>query len=346
MKCLFRFVVALSVVAATQPAMAREQIRAVGSSTVYPFVTVAAEQFGMGGKFRTPIVEATGTGGGIKLFCEGVGLTTPDIVNASRGIKDSEVEMCAKNGVTDITEIPIGYDGIVLAYKKGLPPLKLTKKAIFLALAREVPDASGALVKNNYKRWNEVDASLPDSPIEVYGPPPTSGTRDAFVELVMEKACEQFPAFTKATPDAKLRQKKCHLIREDGVYVDAGEDDNIIVQKVFSNEKALGILGYSFLEENGGKIQAAAIEGVLPTFESIESEQYSVSRSMYVYAKTQHVGQVPGILEFLEELTSENAIGPDGYVLSKGLLPLHDKARRTVRATVKKLIDEQKKAAN
>lgn len=325
----------LSVVA--HPALARDQIRIVGSSTVYPFVTAAAEQFGQAGGFKTPIVESTGTGGGLKLFCEGVGDATPDIANASRPITDSEKELCAKNGVKDIAEIQIGYDGIVVANKKSAQQFTLSKKQLFTALARELPGKDGALAKNAYQTWKDVDASLPAQPIEVYGPPPTSGTRDAFVELVMEKGCAEFAEFAKAYPDEKERKKRCHLLREDGRYIDSGEDDNVIVQKLASNDKALGILGYSFYEENASKIQANAIDGVTPDFATIESGKYGVSRSLYVYVKKQHIGQVPGIAEFAKELTGESALGTDGYMVAKGLLPLKENDRKASRATAAKL---------
>ncbi len=334
---IFPSLALFSCLAFAPPTLAREQIRAVGSSTVYPFVTVAAEQFGQGGKFRTPIVESTGTGGGFKLFCEGVGENTPDFANASRQITDSERDLCKRNRVTDIAEIAIGYDGIVLAAKKGTPILNISKKTLFLALAREVPDAGGKLVKNFYQTWNEIDSSLPKNPIEVYGPPPTSGTRDAFVELAMEKGCEQIKEFEKAYADEKTRKKMCHLLREDGKFVEAGEDDNIIVQKLFSNEKALGILGYSFVEENSGKVQPSRIDGVLPSFDSIESGKYSVSRSLFVYAKKQHIGMVAGVAEFLKELTSENAIGEDGYITERGLLPLGDADRKKMREIIRSM---------
>lgn len=328
---------AISIITISCNANAREQIRTVGSSTVYPFVTVAAEQFGQGGKFRTPIVESTGTGGGFKLFCEGLGDKTPDIANASRPITDSEKELCKKNGVTDIAEISIGYDGIVLATKKGTQLVDISRKTIFLALARELPDANGKLQKNHYQTWNEIDPALPKTEIAVYGPPPTSGTRDAFVELVMEKGSEQVAGFAKAYPDEKLRKKSSHLLREDGKYVDSGEDDNIIVQKLFSNETAFGILGYSFVEENTGKVQSSKIEGVLPSFETIENGKYSVSRSLYMYVKKQHIGKVAGIAEFLKEMTSENAIGAEGYVTERGLLPLNEVEQKKMREAVKKL---------
>lgn len=323
-------------------AEAREQIRAVGSSTVYPFVTVAAEQFGQGGKFKTPIIESTGTGGGFKLFCEGIGEKYPDINDASRRITDSETGLCHKNDIENPIEIPIGYDGIVLANKKGAPQLHLSKKAIFLALARELPDAGGKLIKNPYKTWHEIDKNLPDSPIEVYGPPPTSGTRDAFVELVMEKGCEQVPEFAKIYPDEKMRKKYCALLREDGAFIDAGEDDNVIVQKLSTNEKALGILGYSFVEENTSKVQPSKIEGVLPSFSSIETGKYGVSRSLYVYVKREHIGKIPGMAEFVRELISESAIGEEGYVTERGLLPLRAEERAKMREEIKNKLKNQR----
>jgi phosphate transport system substrate-binding protein len=313
------------------PAFARDQIRAVGSSTVYPFASAAAEQFGQGGKFKTPIVESTGTGGGFKLFCGGIGADTPDISNASRPITDSEKENCKKNGVTKVVEVPIGYDGIVIANAKGAAGFNLTKKQIFMALARQLPDKDGKLVANSYQKWNEIDPKLPVQTIDVYGPPPTSGTRDAFVELAMEEGCKAFPEFTKAYPDEKERKKSCGLMREDGRYIDAGEDDNMIVQKLVSNKTALGIFGYSFLEENKSKVQGSKLDGVEPTMENIESDKYKLSRSLYIYVKGDHLGKIAGISEFANEIVSEGAIGADGYLTSKGLLPLHDKDKKLAR---------------
>lgn len=312
-------------------AQARDQIRVVGSSTVFPFVSAAAEQFGQGGKFKTPIVESTGTGGGFKLFCSGEGEATPDLSNASRPITDAEKATCNTNGITKITEIPIGYDGIVIASAKGNKPLNLTKKQIFQALANKLPDTSGALIANPYKKWSDIDASLPATAIEVYGPPPTSGTRDAFVEMVMDEGCKLFPDFAKAIPDEKERKKACGVMREDGGYIDAGEDDNVIVQKLVSNKNALGIFGYSFLAENGGKVQAAQIENVAPTEEAVENGKYKVSRSLYVYVKGEHIGKIPGIAEFINELTSNAAIGKNGYLIAKGLIPLHANDMKTAR---------------
>ncbi|MBY0408158.1 MAG: PstS family phosphate ABC transporter substrate-binding protein [Rickettsiales bacterium] len=320
------------------PAFARDQIRIVGSSTVYPFTTTAAESFGQGGQFKTPIVETTGTGGGFKLFCEGVGIDTPDISNASRPITDAEKELCKKNGVTEIVELAIGYDGIVLAQKKGAPALSLTKKQLFTALAKQLPGKDGTLAANPNKLWSDVDASLPKSPITVYGPPPTSGTRDAFAELVMEKGCEAFPAFAKLYADKKERQKACHAIRDDGAYVDSGEDDNVIIQKLTSNEQALGVFGYSYYDNSRAKIQAVKVDGVLPEMATVESGKYGVSRSLYVYVKKQHLGEVPGIAEFAREMLSEAAIGEDGYNTAKGLLPMGEKDKKKAREQLAKLV--------
>lgn len=305
-------------------AQAREQLRIVGSSTVFPFVAAAAEQFGRKGEFRTPIVEATGTGGGIKMFCSGVGLDYPDMANASRTIKDSEVELCAKNGVKDITELKIGYDGIVLANARASASYPLTLRSLFLALVREVP-RGGKLVANPYKTWREIDAKLPDAVIEIYGPPPSSGTRDAFVELVMEAGCKLVPEMKQLEMDEKKLKKRCSAMREDGVFVEAGEDDNLIVQKLINNPNALGVFGYSFLEGNAATVKANAIDGIFPTYEAIEAGDYRVARSLFVYVKNAHVGKVSGLGEFARELTSDAATGVDGYlVMKKGLLPLGD----------------------
>lgn len=307
------------------PAFARDQIRVVGSSTVYPFTTAAAEQFGQGGQFKTPIVESTGTGGGFKLFCAGVGENNPDINDASRAMTDSEKELCSKNGVGKVTEVPVGYDGIVIANAKGAYAFDLTKKQLFMALAKDLPGKGGAMEPNPYKKWSEIDPKLPAQAIEVYGPPPTSGTRDAFLELVMEEGCKAFPEFAAKYSDEKERKKVCGLLREDGPYINAGEDDNMIIQKLASNKNALGIFGYSYLEENRSKVQGSKVEGVAPTMEAIETGTYKVSRSLYIYVKGDHIGKIPGIAEFAAEMVSDAAIGKNGYLIAKGLLPLHDK---------------------
>jgi phosphate transport system substrate-binding protein len=298
-------------------AEARDQIHIVGSSTVFPFSTAVAENFGKAGKFKTPVVESTGTGGGMKLFCSGVGESTPDITGASRKIKSSEVETCAKNGVTAITEIPIGFDGIAFANSKSGPVIDISRKHIFQALAKQVP-VGGKLVDNPYKMWNEIDPSLPAQKIEVLGPPPTSGTRDAFVELVMDHGCGEFAEIEALEGDAK--KAACQSIREDGAFIEAGENDNLIVQKLDSNPNAFGVFGYSFLEENADKIQGAKVEGVAPSFEAISDKSYPVSRDMFVYVKNAHVGVIPGLREFVAEYVSDRAMGEEGYLADKGLV--------------------------
>jgi phosphate transport system substrate-binding protein len=313
--------------------VAREQIRVVGSSTVFPFVAAAAEQFGRAGNFRTPIVEATGTGGGIKMFCEGVGDRYPDMVNASRSMKDGEREQCAKNGITKIIELKIGYDGIVMANARAAQPLSLSRDTLFRALARQVP-VKGKLAENPYRRWRDLDPALPDAPILVYGPPPSSGTRDAFVELVMEEGCKEVPEMKQLVPDDKKRKKVCAVMREDGVFVEAGEDDNLIVQKLINNPSAVGVFGYSFLESNAALVKANPVNGVLPSYESIENGSYRVARSLFVYVKGEHFGKTSGIAEFARELVSNAAIGEDGYLVMKGLLPLNPNDREAVRAVV------------
>lgn len=314
-------------------ASARDQIRIVGSSTVYPFATVVAEEFGRSTDYRTPIIESTGTGGGMKLFCAGVGVERPDITNASRRIKTSEVESCKANGVTEITEVKIGYDGIVLARSNQAPVMDLTLRQIFLALAKEVPTPSGQRVANPNKTWKDVDASLPDVKIEVLGPPPTSGTRDAFNELALEGGCRTFPSIKALAKTDKNRYKTiCHSIREDGVFIEAGENDNLIVQKLVANPNALGVFGYSFLAQNRDRLLGSKVDGKAPTFENISSGDYPVSRSLYFYVKNAHVGSIPGIQEYLAEFTSEKAYGEFGYLVDKGLIPSPKTEREQVRA--------------
>ena len=315
------------------PAMAREEIRIVGSSTVYPFTTAVAENFGKTSGMKTPVVESTGTGGGMKLFCAGVGESHPDFTNASRRMKKSEFEDCAKNGVTDIVEIKIGFDGLTLAASKDAPEIKLTKQQIFMALARQVPDKDGKLVDNPYKMWSDIDASLPAEKIEVLGPPPTSGTRDSFVELALEVGASKFESLAELKKsDAKAYEAVWKSVREDGAYVEAGENDNLIVQKLQANPAALGIFGFSFLEENASTIKGLEIDGVGPSYETVASGDYKLARPLYVYAKKQHVGTVPGMAEFVAEYVSEKAIGEDGYLSDKGLITLPGDAAETSRA--------------
>ncbi len=327
-------------VASSAQAASRDYISIVGSSTVYPFATVVAETFGKTTAFKTPKIESTGSGGGLKLFCAGVGVEHPDITNASRRIKSSEVENCAKNGVTDVVEVKIGYDGIVVANSKSAPIMQLTRRDIYLALAKRVPSGKGdgELIDNPYKTWKDVNASLPDTAIEVLGPPPTSGTRDAFVELAMEGGCKTFD-FIKAMKkkDKKAYKGICHTIREDGAYIEAGENDNLIVQKLESNPKALGIFGFSFLDQNGDKVQGSVVDGVAPTFEAIADGSYPVSRPLYFYVKKAHVGKIPGIKEYLAEFTSDKAWGEEGYLVDKGMIPMPTQERSQFAADVKGL---------
>ncbi|MCG6867688.1 MAG: PstS family phosphate ABC transporter substrate-binding protein [Gammaproteobacteria bacterium] len=316
---------------------ARDYISIVGSSTVYPFATVVAEQFGKSTQFSTPKVESTGSGGGLKLFCAGVGVEHPDITNASRRIKSSEIKNCAENGVNEIVEVKIGYDGIVLADSKKVGRMDLTLKDVYLALAKKVPDPKGGekLVPNPYKTWAEVNPSLPKSPIEVLGPPPTSGTRDAFVELAMEGGCKKFDWIAAMKKADKSQYKSvCHTIREDGAYIEAGENDNLIVQKLQANPKALGIFGFSFLDQNGDVIQGSMIDGVEPDFEAIADGSYPLSRPLYFYVKKAHIGSVPGIKEYLAEFTSERAWGDDGYLTDRGLIPMPDDERKQFKKSV------------
>ena len=333
-------VLAASAAALAGQAQARDYIGVVGSSTVYPFATVVAEQFGKTTEFKTPKIESTGSGGGLKLFCAGVGIEHPDIANASRRIKKSEVEKCAGNGVNEIVEVKIGYDGIVFAHSRQADPIGISRERIFLALAKEVPDPAGGetLVPNPYMKWSDVDASLPDTKIEVLGPPPTSGTRDAFAELALEGGCKKTGWIEALKKSDKKRYKAvCHTVREDGAYVEAGENDNLIVQKLDANPAAFGVFGYSFLDQNTDKLQGAKVDGVEPTFENIADQSYPVSRPLYFYVKKAHVGAIPGIKEYLAEFTNEKAWGPDGYLADKGMIPMPDAERKRFGDAVKGL---------
>lgn len=326
----FRISAVVLLALAASAAQARDQINIVGSSTVYPFATVVAEKFGKSTAFKTPKIESTGSGGGLKLFCSGVGVNTPDITNSSRKIKNGEVENCSKNGVGDVTEAKIGYDGIVLANSKATAPMELTRRDVFLALAREVPDPSGAesFVTNPYTTWKEVNPALPDLKIEVLGPPPTSGTRDAFAELALEGGCKTF-AWIKAMKkkDKKMYKSYCHSVREDGHYIEAGENDNLIVQKLTANPSALGVFGFSFLDQNSDKVQGSIMDGVAPTFDAIADGSYPVSRPLYFYIKNAHLDVIPGIREFVAEFMSDKASGSDGYLTEKGMIPMSAEER-------------------
>ena len=357
-------------VPAAAQAAGRDTISIVGSSTVYPFATVVAERFGRSTGFKTPKIESTGSGGGLKLFCKGVGANTPDITNSSRRIKQSEYDDCQNNGVTEIVEVLVGYDGIAIANARSAPKLELSLTDVYLALAKDIPGPDGKLISNPNKTWKDVNPALPATTIEVLGPPPTSGTRDAFAELAMgggAKGISELKALRDLSADqvaeikaamAKLglpegfyqalQQQKgkapkgedlfdsiAYAVREDGAYIEAGENDNLIVQKLDANPDAVGIFGFSFLEENGDKVQGSLIDGVPPTFETISSGDYPVSRPLYFYIKAAHVGKIPGIQEYAVEFTSNKAMGEDGYLPERGLIPLSDEELKKVQADVK-----------
>ncbi len=319
--------VAVALALGTASAADREQIRIVGSSTVYPFSSAVAEEFGKTTRFQTPVVESTGSGGGHKLFGGGVGLSTPDITNSSRKMKVSEFERAQENGVKKITEAVIGYDGIAVAQNISNSPISLKLVDIAMACAAEVPDSNGKLVRNKYKFWDEINKDLPHRPIKIYGPPTTSGTRDAFQELCLEVATKDNAAYGE--PYSKVRQ--------DGVWVDSGENDNLIVQKLTQDKDALGVFGFSFLEENRDKIQGAKVDGVEPKFESISSGDYPLSRSLFFYIKNDHLRAVPGLYEYVKLFMDERMIGEGGYLSRIGLVPLPKNLRDASRQRVMKL---------
>lgn len=353
-------------------AQGRDVVSIVGSSTVYPFATVVAERFGRSTSFKTPKIESTGSGGGLKLFCKGLGANTPDVTNASRRIKKSEYDDCQNNGVTDILEVLIGYDGIAIANSRKAPHMELSLKEIYLALAKDVPGPDGKLIPNPNMTWKDINPSMPATRIEVLGPPPTSGTRDAFAELALGGGAQAFPALKtlrgmgsdqadeiKAAMadlgipagvyDAYVERKGsapkgkdifktiAYSVREDGAYIEAGENDNLIVQKLEANADALGIFGFSFLEENGDKVQGSLINGVEPNFDTIADGDYPISRPLYFYVKSAHVGRIPGIQEYATEFASKRAMGEDGYLPEKGLIPLSDEELAQAQADVASL---------
>lgn len=330
-KLLATGLVALSMLAmGAGVAQARDQIRIVGSSTVYPFASYVTEEFGATTKFKTPVIESTGSGGGFKLFTEGMGDNTPDITNASRRMKGSEFERAQQNGVGDIVEALIGFDGIAFAQNKANPAMNLTLEELTLAVAAEVPQ-NGKLVPNPYKNWNQINSKLPARPIVIYGPPTSSGTRDAFEELVMEHTSTK--GGLKAGYGGKYTK-----IRQDGVFIEAGENDNLIVQRLAQDKNAFGIFGYSFLEENRDRIQGASINGVEPKPEAISSGKYPISRSLYFYIKKAHIGKVPGIKEYADLFMSEKMIGPKGLLKRIGLIPLPDDMRKKAQNQVVGLV--------
>ena len=319
----------------------RDQINVVGSSTVYPFSTVVAENFGNKTGIKVPKIESTGSGGGMKLFCKGLGTGHPDITNASRRIKKNEFNQCKENGI-DVVEIKVGYDGIVIANSKKAKLLNLTKRQIFLALAKQVPEGNkegGSLVDNPNKKWSDIDPNLPNKKIEVLGPPPTSGTRDAFNELAIEGGCKTFPKLKAIKKQDKKKYKAiCRAVREDGAFIEAGENDNLIVQKLVENESAFGVFGFSFLIENEDKIQGSTVDGKAPTMETIADKSYGVSRPLYFYVKLAHVDVIPGIREFLAEYTSDDSWGPGGYLEERGMIPMPENEREFFKKNAEEII--------
>ncbi len=321
----------------TVASQARDQIKMVGSSTVYPFASAVAEQLGATGGVPTPVVESTGTGGGMKMFCAGDGMDTPDITNASRRMKAAEFALCKQNGVMDITEALIGYDGIVLAQNKSNAPLKLTREQIFMAVAELVPSKDGkSLMKNPYKKWSDIDASLPNRTIVIYGPPKSSGTRDSFEEMVMQHFTKKgkFKAVYEAAG-----HKKYSKIRQDGIYIDSGENDNLIVQKLGKNAAAIGVFGYGYLEENSNKISGATIDGYAPTPALIASGKYPISRSLRFYIKNSHRAAVPAIDKYAVMFMNDKMIGERGSLKRLGLVPLTKTARA---ASIKNVLSHKK----
>jgi len=325
---------------ATKAAPAKTgEIRVVGSSTVYPFSTKVAQEY-RNKTGQNVVVEATGSGGGHKLFCEGKGAGTPDITNSSRRQKKTELNKCASNSVNDVIEVKIGFDGIVLSNAIDAKPLNLTSKQVFQAFAKQVPtsDTDCTLMNNPYTKWSDIDTSLPAATIEAYGPPPTSGTRDAFVEVAMEGGAKKFACLADLRKsDKKAFKAVSHTIREDGKWIDSGENDNAIVGTLVNTPTALGIFGFSFLDQNSDKIKGANIDNIEPTFENIASGKYAISRSLFFYIKKDHVGTKPGVRDFALEFTSDEAWGPGGYLEEIGLVPLPAGQRAKYRSAVENL---------
>lgn len=314
---------------------ARDSIRAVGSSTVYPFATAVAEAFSKDGKFKSPVIESTGTGAGMKLFCAGVGTANPDIENASRRMKASEYADCAKNGVKDIVEIQIGLDGIAFAEANNGPAMKLTTEDIYKALAA-TPFGKPNVAKN----WSDVNPALPAEPILVYGPPSTSGTRDALAELILTKGCESDPAMKALKESDKDKHKAyCTKVREDGAYIDAGEKDNLIVAKISQNPKAIGVFGFSFVEGNMDKLHGVPVNGITPTYATVSDFSYPGARPLYIYVKAAHLTAIRGLKEFVAAFAAN--WGPEGLMKARGMVlaPEDVRANSAKIATAMTLLD-------
>lgn len=301
---------------------ARAGIWAAGSSTVFPFATRVAENFARTSGGSAPRVESLGTGGGIQAFCSGVGPSTPDIANASRPMKQGEFDRCVANGVTDIVEIKIGFDGIVIATARTGNSFNFELNDLYEGLAKEVPGPNGTFIANPAKTWNDINKGLPNQRIQVYGPPPTSGTRDAFLELGMAPGGLLIPAVAAFKDDKTRFETLTHTLREDGAWVDSGENDNAIVQTLTRTPGSLGVFGFSFLEQNMDTVKAETIDGVAPSADTIADGSYPLARSLYIYVKKAHVGVTPGLEQFVQEFMSEGSAARGGYLQDRGLVPL------------------------
>lgn len=317
-KLVSAFAVVLFMMTGANSAVARDQISIVGSSTVFPFATTVAEKFGQSSKWKTPVIESTGSGGGLKMFCAGIGTNTPDITNASRAIKEKEVAMCKDAGINPI-EYLIGYDGITISNAKTGIDYTLTKEEIYKAVAAQVYDADTKTFKENtYTHWNQINPDLPNKKIDIMIPPTTSGTRDAFVELIMHNVCRKVYGMEK-----KVAKKNCTAVRTKGMYVvQMTENDNLIIEKLVDDPDRLGVFGFSFLDQNPDKVKAATIDGVYPTADTIADGSYKVSRPLYFYVKDKHIGLIPGIEEYVELFMSDKMIGEDGVLFDQGLIPV------------------------
>jgi phosphate transport system substrate-binding protein len=326
--------VTLSLVSvAAQAADARDSISVVGSSTVYPFSSTVAEHFGKAGKFKTPVVESNGTGGGFKLFCAGVGAQTPDINDASRPMTDAEKKLCADNGVKAVQEVRIGYDGIVVASAKGAS-FDVTREQLYKATAKNLV-VNGKLTANPNKMWSDIDAKLPARPIHIFGPASNHGTRDAYNELVMIPMCEKDPVIA-AMPKAE-KDKECKLLREDGAWVDVAADYAVLMGKLKNDRTAVGVFTFSYVDQNKDKISAAKVDGVAASMATIANTTYPISRPLFIYVKKDHVGVIPGLAEFVKEFVSNKAAGNDGYLIDKGLVPAPAKELKAQQAIAAQL---------
>jgi phosphate transport system substrate-binding protein len=319
----------------TSTAQARDTLSLAGSSTVLPFARIIAEQLGKNPNFKTPVVESGGSSVGKKGVCDGVGTKFIDIGNASSRMKAKELAYCEKNGVK-LTEIKVGYDGIVVANSKKGVPLNISKADLGKALTAEIP-MDGKWVKNPYKKWSEINSALPDIAIRVYGPPTTSGTRASYAEMVNQKGYCAKDKEAKAASIARgdKKGKKCRAMRTDGVFIEAGEQDNLIVQKLNEDTSSYGIFGFSYLDQNSDTLQGAVISKTAPTFENIAGNNYSVSRALYYYVKHQHIGVVPGMKEYMIEWTKH--WGDDGVLSDAGMIPMPKSERAKYKSAMTSL---------